>query len=320
MTNISSQTKTASTRESFFDDDSLVSIELQQRLFDDDAGVRRIALIELADEEDEENLPLIVHATQDVDATVRAEAARLLASWESAVAVSALVNLLTDGDKDARGAAAQSLAELKTRTSILRALRELRFPQAVDAALASINHADTGVRREAVGILGWLKHEPALPLLATLAQTDVDAEVRHASVGALGMSHDENIVLPALLAALHDSEWLVREEAATTLGKLQLNAAAPALIAALTDSYWQVQLRATRALGRIGDKTALTPVIDMLQHSLSNVRKEAAIALGELGDTSAGAALTEAANDADPDVRKSARLALNKLGIVGPPA
>jgi hypothetical protein len=70
----------------------------------------------------------------------------------------------------------------------------------------------------------------------------------------------------------------VREEAATTLGKLGLHQAEDQLIATLQDSYWQVRLRAARSLGRLRSAAALQALIDTLSHESSNLRKEAALA------------------------------------------
>eukprot|EP01034_Spumella_vulgaris_P028017 gene28016-34809_t len=64
-------------------------------------------------------------------------------------------------------------------------------------------------------------------------------------------------VLAALLGGLADPSWQVREEAAGTLGKLRLPAAAAPLTAALDDGYWQVRLRAARSLGRLRHAGAL---------------------------------------------------------------
>ena len=117
------------------------------------------------------------------------------------------------------------------------------------AGLAALGDPQAAVRREAVAVLGWLRHQPALAELAGLASADVDPEVRRAATGALGLSR-EVTVLPALCAALADAQWRVREEAATTLGKLGREEAGEPLLKALADDYWQVRLRAARALGR----------------------------------------------------------------------
>ncbi|MFS2128121.1 HEAT repeat domain-containing protein, partial [Pseudomonas sp. Pseusp97] len=164
-------------------------LDLQPRLQDADAGVRRIALIELADLEEPDGLPWLAHALNHDDAaSVRAEAARLLEAWEEPEVVDALCRALADSDEDVREAAAQSLSELKTaeagvrllpwanhadifvRRSALRALRELRLEDAAEPALSALEDSDAGVRREAVGILGWLKRTDALPHLARLTR------------------------------------------------------------------------------------------------------------------------------------------------------
>ena len=304
---------------------------LRPRLQAADAAMRRIALIDLADLEDPDGLEWLVDSLRnDPSVDVRAQAAVLLEAWEQEGVVNALCQALTDEAAAVRDAAAQSLSVLKTheagllllpwtdhadisvRSAILRALRELRLDAAAPAALLALADDDAGIRREAVGVLGWLKHLPALDALATLASHDPDTEVRRAATGALGLASDEQ-VLPALYQALRDPAWQVREEAATTLGKVGSVHAGDALVAALGDEYWQVRLRATRSLGRLRYAAALSALIQTLGHSISNLRKEAALALGELGDPQALTALRDAADDGDPEVRKAVRIALAQL-------
>lgn len=313
-------------------DDDAELAALQPRLTSDDAVVRRLALIELAELEDERHAPWLIWALSDHDASVREEAAARLANWEQPDTVEALARALTDEAEPVRRAAAHSLAELKhaesghlllpvlaattdgfTCASILRALRELRLPASCELALKLSSAHEAAVRLEAVAVLGWLKLPPALPLLADVVLRDEDPEVRRAAAGALGYAEGD-AALHALAAALRDSAWPVREEAATTLGKLKLQGALEALIASLSDDYWQVRQKAARALGRLKQPRAVSPLIELaLGHSSANLRKEAAIALGEIGDPSARPALEAASEDHDPDVRKLARLALVQL-------
>lgn len=306
---------------------------LLARLTDDNAAVRRIALLEIADLEDADFLPPLAEALRiDPAPEVRLEAARVLASWEQSDIVEALCGALLDADDQVRAAAAQSLTELKepasgtvlrrwverpepfVRTAVLRALRELRFADAFDPALNALTDATPSVRLEAVAVLGWLKDTRALSALATLATHDPETDVRRAAVSGLGFApgtHGE--ARAALLDALRDAAWQVREEAATTLGKLRSAAACEPLIAALDDEYWQVRLRAVRALGQLRDIHAAPSVALLLTHAISNLRKEAALALGELRDPRTLPALRVALDDRDPDVRKAVRIALQQI-------
>ncbi|WP_035549823.1 HEAT repeat domain-containing protein [Burkholderia sp. 9120] len=321
---------------------------LLPRLADTDPVVRRIALLELADLEEPDTLPLIAHAlAHDVSAEVRREAARVLGSWEEAWIVDALCHALLDADHDVRTAAAQSLSALKddacgpvlhrwtdhaepfVQAAVLRGLRELRYADALEPALRALDHTDDSVRTEAVVLLGWLKDTRALAPLADTVTGDTNADIRRAAVGALGFAPaTHTATLTALLQALSDPVWQVREETATTLGKLRANAAHDvhdvhdvhkvhkvhdALIAALADDYWQVRLRAVRALGHMGERAAALPIAALLSNPISNLRKEAALALGELREPATLPALRDALNDADPDVRKAVRIALQQI-------
>lgn len=308
--------------------------DLLPRLTDEDATVRRLALIELAEYEDEAHAPWLAWALQDPDADVRADVAARLAYWEQPVAIEALIRALRDDSTAVRDAAAYSLAELKQAdsgrlllpaldtaegfelASLLHAIKELRLPESLAAALRATASTDTAVRLAAVGVLGWLKDATALPVLTRLAADDADAEVRRAAVGALGLGQgaDAQVAHAALLRALTDTVWRVREEAANTLGKLKLPGTTGPLITALEDSYWQVRQLAARALGRLKDAQAVHALVThALQHEIANLRKEASVALGEIGDPAALPALAIASHDADPEVRKTARLAVSLI-------
>jgi HEAT repeat protein len=306
---------------------------LQARLSHEDCGVRRVAVLEFVDQGDEEDLPEIVRIlSQDPEPQLRLEAAQALAGWDRTDTVAALAAALQDVPP-VREAAAASLQEIKDPglgvvlipyarhadafvvAAALRALKELRVVAAAEPALSALQHPDAPVRREAVGVLGWLKLGDALPRLARLVAEDPDTEVRRAVSGALGLAAPQNeVALAALKTGLRDSQWQVREEAATTLGKFNSDVGTNAVLReALEDEHWQVRLRAARSLGRRKDRLALPRLIEALVHPAGNLRKEAAIALGEIGDAQAVAALNVAAGDPDPEVRKAVRLALQRL-------
>ncbi|MDR9029069.1 hypothetical protein FEP55_04427 [Burkholderia multivorans] len=205
-------------------------------------------------------------------------------------------------------------AEPSVRAAVLRGLRELRDPDAYAPALRALEDGTAAVRAEAVAVLGWLKDARALAPLARIATADADAAVRRIAVGALGFAASGDAdVADALLVALRDREWQVREEAAATLGKLRIAAARAPLVTALDDDYWQVRLRAARALGQLRDAAAAPAVAALLAHSISNLRKEAALALGELRDPASLPALHAALDDRDPEVRKAVRIAIRQI-------
>jgi HEAT repeat protein len=303
------------------------------RLADIDPAVRRVALFELADLEDAALLPVFLASLRDDPAPeVRREAAAVLASWEQDEVVEALCTALLDAAEPVRAQAAQSLSELKqpssgyvlrrwamrpepcVRRAVLRGLRELRFADAFDPAMEALAARQAEVRFEAVAVLGWLKDARALASLAALAARDAQAEVRRAAIGALGFASPADAsIVEALVAALSDNAWQVREEAATTLGKLGVVAAREPLVTALDDAYWQVRLRATRALGQLRDGQAAPAVAMLLAHPISNLRKEAALALGELGVAASLPALHHALGDRDPEVRKAVSIAIKQI-------
>nr|WP_297382749.1 HEAT repeat domain-containing protein [uncultured Roseateles sp.] len=336
------------------------SADLRQRLTSPDPGVRRVALLDFADVEDEALLPALVTVLRgDPDPALRAEAARALAGWGDGEVVEALADALAD-EAAVREAAAQSLAELKdaeagarlvprvghadgfVSAAALRALKELRVPAAAVPATAALAHVDPAVRREAVGVLGWLKHPAALPALARLTIGDEDAEVRRAAAGALGLAAagDAPSVLPALCAALRDPAWQVREEAATTLGKLgqiaighgsdadAINAGGPANAAGAAnapDAANDVNdVNGAIDAGEAGEASwgnegskATEPAVALRQAMTDaywQVRLRAARSLGRLRDRAALPVLIEALAHRAGNLRKEAAIALGEIG------
>lgn len=320
-----------------FDDIPAEFLGFQQRLNQADAAVRRITIMDIADEEDSDLLPLLHHALlYDNAVEVRREAAIRLEGWEDEQTILSLSKALLDSEADVKHAASQSLSELKqadsaepllpllqhddhyVRAAALRAIRELRPLAALDVVIENTWHSNVLVRREAVSTLGWLKQQSAQALLAQLASNDPDAEVRRIATGALGISTESSLeIAQALLSALKDNVWQIRVEAALTIGKVKIEAAVQPLIDALEDSYWQVRIPAARALGKLKVVAAVDALAEPLQHEISNLRKEAALALGEIGGPQALQLLQQAEQDSDPEVRKAVRIALRQIQQVG---
>ncbi|MEH1861114.1 MAG: HEAT repeat domain-containing protein, partial [Nostoc sp.] len=102
-----------------------------------------------------------------------------------------------------------------------------------------------------------------------------------------------------LIAALKDSDFDVRGNAASALGKIGNAEAVQKLIAALKDSESYVRGNAASALGKIGNAEAVPELIAALKDSDSYVRGNAASALGKIGNAEAVPELIAALKDSD---------------------
>ncbi|MFU8837972.1 MAG: HEAT repeat domain-containing protein [Thiohalomonadaceae bacterium] len=305
--------------------------DLRERLVDADAKVRRVATMGLAEVMEPEAADLAIAALKDSDAGVRAEAARVLYEFEGKPEVIvALLEALSDSDTTVREAAAETLAENKdsamgalmlerldvedpfVKASVLHALRELRVPGAQGPALSLLEHPDARVRREAVGVLAYLKAADVLMALMGSARRDGDPEVRRAAMGSLVFSSSDR-ALETLVDGLSDEHWQVREEAAFVIGKLAPASAVEPLIGAMEDEYWQVRLKAAGSLGRLKNPLAIPALGAALAYEVSNLRKEAVGAMGEIASSEALPFLEKALEDPDPDVRKLARWSMGQI-------
>jgi HEAT repeat protein len=184
--------------------------------------------------------------------------------------------------------------------------------------------------------------------------SDPDVASRLAAVDALDAFGQDSIrAIPALTAALRDSDRFVRWASARTLGKIgapSANSAVPALAVLLSDQDLDVCLAAATALDRIGpaareavpaltrrvratdaemrvaamrslsaigteSRPAIPAMIQALSDPETRVRREAALVLGRFGSQAADAepALRHAMSDPEPEVREAASEAI--LGL-----
>jgi HEAT repeat protein len=192
---------------------------------------------------------------------------------------------------------------------------------------------------------------PALPRLQR-ALLDPDAGVRwHAAAALLRLGRAARGAAPALLLAMDDAVWTVRNAAgraleevagpedvealahalgspssetryhvARALGRLGPRAAAavPVLTAALRDEDWEVRMESVWALSAVGTaaRPALPPLRDALSDRDAQVRAAAAVALGAMDEGPVAAAALRRVVDGDPEaeVRRAARAALERIG------
>ena len=135
---------------------------------------------------------------------------------------------------------------------------------------------------------------------------DPDWVVRREAAITLGEMGDERCVDP-LCRALRDGDWQVREVAIEGLGQIG-SPAVDLLIKLLRD--WDVRKYAIAALGKIRDERVLDPL--MLQLRNDEFKDDAVNALVELGQP-ALSRLIKALKDKDENVRKQAVLALGRI-------
>jgi len=153
--------------------------------------------------------------------------------------------------------------------------------------------------------------EPAVePLI--LALKDEDVVVRDVAASALGKIGDGRAVEP-LINALNDVDREVRTGAVYALGRIGDDGAVEPLVHSLRDASPIVRRDAAWALGEIGDGRAVEPIIQALNDEDKYVRWGAAEALGEIGDKSAIEPLIQALRDDDPDVRRAVKEALDRM-------
>ena len=180
-------------------DEGLDLDEVLENLSDADAGVRRVAVMELRELDEDDAIPLAVKALSDSDANVRKEAAQVMDEFEGAETIQALVGALADSDEGVRTTAAAVLAETQDPTAgpilmqgvgstnifvkaaSLHGLRGLRLAESEPLALENLEHAEPTVRRESVGVLAYLKSVSILPVLMNTAANDSDENVRRAA-------------------------------------------------------------------------------------------------------------------------------------------
>jgi HEAT repeat protein len=138
---------------------------------------------------------------------------------------------------------------------------------------------------------------------------DPDWVVRREAAITLGEMGDERCVEP-LAQALRDGDWQVREVAIDGLGQIG-SPAVEALLKLLRD--WDVRKYAISALGKIRDERVLEPLMRQLRND--EFKDDATDALVNLGEP-ALPSLIKALKDKDELVRKQAVIALGRIKAV----
>lgn len=101
-----------------------------------------------------------------------------------------------------------------------RCLERIKDTAAVVPLLAQMDHPEYSVRSQVATALGKTKHHSALDSLIAHLSTDHDSDVRKSCVVAIG-DCGGNTGIDALVAALSDSSFAVRQSSMTALIKLK---------------------------------------------------------------------------------------------------
>lgn len=194
------------------------------------------------------------------------------------------------------------------------ARRPAQKQELTERSLGHLQGSDSIQARNAADILGTFRHPVAIPALSAAAlRSELSADARQHAVRALGtIGHrDAN---DALRAAMQDASAGVRLEAISAWLDIRRQQDAAPVIAAIADSDVLVRRKAAAVVGNLRDAAARSALEAQLAADQDPaVRRNAAWALGRIGDAASRPALQAATTDESPLVRMTARAALRQL-------
>ena len=172
-------------------------------------------------------------------------------------AIEPLIGLLEDESAAVRHHAAHTLGKINDA-------------RAVEALIGALKDGDHMVVARAAGSLKVIGDVRAVRALAGVlghphrdTQTAINEALERFGAAAV----------PAVLEALTDARWPVREHAADVLGQIGDRTAVPALASALRDDHWQVRFAAVTALWHIGGAAAKEALREMTPDADERVRE-----------------------------------------------
>ena len=208
---------------------------------------------------------------------------------------SELAEKLKSSDSSERAVVICSLGKKKDVSAMPLLIQSLSDDEAVAAPIGCWNSGD------------WS------PLLKTFKQPSPGEEA------AIALASFGEIAVEPLVAALKDSNPIVRRNAAWAIGeirdgdKINRSIALEPLVSALSDEDSWVRRAAAFALDEIKDSRTATALINALSDETAGVREMAANALGEMKEPSAFNSLQAALSDKDERVRSRARWSLAEI-------
>ncbi len=196
------------------------------------------------------------------------------------------------------------------RITALRILARLADPRVIDLLARATDDADLDVAGCGLALLSRSHEGRAVELLiAALGSPRLSA-----SRVAVYIDQSPQHLGSRLSALLDDDNPVVRQWAATLLGRYPDEPVGPQLIGLTTDPDPRVRKAAIQTLGLIGGDGAAECAIQLLTDPASYVRAHAVRALGELGRADQADRVSSLLGDGDWWVRLAARESLEMMG------
>ncbi len=233
----------------------------------------------------------------------RHAAFEIICAYADDTAISTLITLL------------EKKGYIVLQSDAAEALGQFGGETATTALIAALDkNYSTTVNEEIVDALVSIGSETVVQGLLPTALYHKDEETRIQAVDALIEFSDEGIIA-ALLEALTNENYLVRSNAAYTLGRLKAEVAIMELeAAALHDEFGIVRGSAAFALGEIGSVSSVPSLLVSLEDDIFSVRVSAIAALGKIGGEDAEDSLVSFLYSEDPQECIKAARALGETG------
>ena len=302
---------------------------LLQAIHDADEDVRRAAVENLPNLEDERVLAVLKIALCDESPKIRAAAAQSLGHLESVASVHDLMRAMGDTDPWVRYYTARALGQIRSPESIDTLAASLRSDSANQVRIAAadalgaiggrrtvsllapfVMSEDQDLAGAALLALGAVGHPDALqPILSALRSPDPAR--RLIAVRAIAARRDHEAAEALQWVASADNDETVADAAIVELSAMTTAESIGALLRLTSDRRRREQV--IQRISRL-DRAHLGLVKAGLSSPLLETRRAVVEALGRMKHPEASEALSSALDDGWPEVRLAALLALRRLG------
>jgi len=211
-------------------------------------------------------------------------------------------------------ASIRSETDPKILASKIRSLQAVNDPLTAATLVPHLRHKSDVVRETAVLVLSRTTSADVREFLRTHGLS-TPFRLARANVARIIGNFADAQAGPALLAAVEDSNWLVRAHAARALGLTKFEAALPTLRRMVSDKSAKVRIAAMDALARFGSRAgdAWERVSGNLGSAKWPVRSTAAECLGALGRMDAVEALIDRMEIETGRIREDIHAALKMI-------